>query len=320
MLTLKFDNVYIKDWYSIAGRDEYLGNIHNANEYMSDLYFGEKTLEAAEVKMQRTVLDNLKQKYRFDLVIGGDLSNQIATMNMTMRNYDKSFLGIYNACSTFVEGLIIGSNMLDASSINNACILTSSHILTSERQFRYPVEYGALRPIYTTTTMTGSVGAIISNDKSRLRIVSGTIGSVVDYGIKDASNIGAIMAPSAADVIYHHLFNNGESIDDYDLILTGDLGKVGKELLISLLKDKYNIASKKIMDAGSLIYKNGQNKLMGGSGPTCLPYVLFNKILKNKNIKRILIVGTGALHNPTLVNQKNSIPGISHAIEIEVQN
>lgn len=319
MVTIKYNNVYINNWFSVCGEDEANGNIKNVNMVLKDLYYGEKTLEEAEIKMQKTVLNNLSSISDFNLVIGGDLSNQLGSMNASLKNTGKSFLGVYNACASFVEGMVIGANMISSKEIDKTCILTSSHELTSERQFRFPIEYGSLKANYTTITATGSVGVIISNDKTKCKIVSSTIGSVVDYSITDVNNMGAIMAPAAMNTIINHLKNMNKNINDYDIILTGDLGKLGLEILKTILYKEYNLKTNKLTDAGSILYKDEQNKYQGGSGPVVLPLVLFNKILLSKKYKHILIVGTGALHNTTLVNQKKSIPAIAHAIEIEVQ-
>ena len=319
MVTIKYNNVYINNWFSVCGEDEANGNIKNVNMVLKDLYYGEKTLEEAEIKMQKTVLNNLSSISDFNLVIGGNLSNQLGSMNASLKNTGKSFLGVYNACASFVEGMVIGSNMISSKEIDKTCILTSSHELTSERQFRFPIEYGSLKANYTTITATGSVGVIISTDKTKCKIVSSTIGSVVDYSITDVNNMGAIMAPAAMNTIINHLKNMNKNINDYDIILTGDLGKLGLEILKTILYKEYNLKTNKLTDAGSILYKDEQNKYQGGSGPVVLPLVLFNKILLSKKYKHILIVGTGALHNTTLVNQKKSIPAIAHAIEIEVQ-
>lgn len=318
MVTINFNNVYLKDFFSIAGPDEYNGNIKNANMYMKDLYYGEKILENAEIKMQKVVLNNLIKNNNFELVIGSDLSNQLGITNMVMKNYKVSYLGVYNACSSYIESMIIGSNMISNNSLNDCLCITSSHVLTSERQFRFPNEYGSIKKSYRTTTITASVGCILSNTKTNIKIKSGTIGNVVDYGITDVANMGAVMAPSSASVLNAHLYNTKTSIDDYDLILTGDLGSLGNKLLTDVLKQEYGIIANKIIDAGTLVYKNNQDKGLGASGPTVLPFVLFNKILQTKKYKRILLIGSGALHNPTLINQKNTIPSISHALELEV--
>lgn len=319
MVTIKYNNVFINNWFSVCGEDEANGNIKNVNMVLKDLYYGEKTLEEAEIKMQKTVLNNLSSISDFNLVIGGNLSNQLGSMNASLKNTGKSFLGVYNACASFVEGMIIGANMISSKEIDKTCVLTSSHELTSERQFRFPIEYGSLKANYTTITATGSVGVIISNDKTKCKIVSSTIGSVVDYSITDVNNMGAIMAPAAMNTIINHLKNMDKNINDYDIILTGDLGKLGLEILKTILYKEYNLKTNKLTDAGSILYKDEQNKYQGGSGPVVLPLILFNKILLSKKYKHILIVGTGALHNTTLVNQKKSIPAIAHIVEIEVQ-
>lgn len=320
MVTIKYNNVYLNDYFTIASPDEEKGAIKNANMYIKDYFYGEKTAEKAEGKMQRVALNNLKGKDDVDVIIGGELANQLGIMHNTLKDYDTSFLGVYSACASFIESLIIGANMISSKAIKKAGILTSSHILTSERQFRFPNEYGSLKSCYTTVTITAAIAALISSKSSKRKLVAATIGSVTDYNVTDVANMGAIMAPAAAKTIFNHLNNRKMNIDDFDVILTGDLGSLGLDLLNIVLHDEYGIdANDKVTDAGSLIYECSQHKYMGGSGPTVIPYVFFNKILKSKNYKRILLVGTGALHSPTMVNQKNSIPSIAHAIEIEVE-
>ena len=318
MVTIKYNNVFINNWFTVCGQDEANGNIKKVNMILKDMYYGEKTFEEAEIKMQKTVLSNLSSVHDFDLVIGGNLSNQLGTMNTSLKNTGKSFLGVYSACASFVEALTIGSNMISSKQINKICALTSSHELASERQFRFPVEYGSLKSIYSTITATGSVGVILSNEKTGCKIVSSTIGSVVDYNISDVNNMGAIMAPAASTVLVEHLKNMKKDIKDYDIVLTGDLGSLGQDILKKILEIEHGVSSENLYDSGALLYKKEQNKYQGGSGPVVLPLVLFNKILHSKRYKRILVIGTGALHNPTLVNQKKSIPSIAHAIEIEV--
>lgn len=319
MVTLKYNNVYINNWFSICGPKEAEGNIKQINMVLKDLYYGEKSFELAEIKMQKTTLSNLSSIHDFELVIGGDLSNQLGCMNTTLKNTDKSFLGVYNACASFVEGMIIGSNLISSKQVSKLAVLTSSHENASERQFRFPIEYGSLKAAYSTITATGSVGVILSTEKTKCQIISSTIGSVVDLGIKDVANMGAIMAPAAHKVLLNHLQNTKKEISDYDIILTGDLGNLGLKIFKTLLLKENKESGKNIIDAGSSLYKTHQNRLQGGSGPVVLPLVLFNRILLNKKYKKILVIGTGALHNTTLVNQKKSIPAIAHAIEIEVE-
>ena len=323
MASLKFNETYINDCFSVAGPMEKKGKIKSYDYTIDDYYFGEKTFENAEVKMQRKAIDSLMLKNNLcdsdiDLIIGGDLFDQIGVTSKSMEKYNISFLGTYSACATFVENLIIGSNMLSKRNIKRVISITSSHNLTAEKQFRYPVEYGSVKYKSNTFTATGCCSALLSNNKSNIKIESATIGSVVNMGLKDVNNVGAIMAPAAASTIVKHLTELKRDINYYDLVLTGDLGEVGSKILEEFLKVNNNIKLINHMDAGMQIYTKNQDINSGSSGPVSLPLVLFNKILKNKKYKKILIVGTGSLHTPTLVNQKNSIAAIAHAVSLEV--
>ena len=317
MASFNYKNVYINDWYSIAGVNENNDILKGINRYLKDFYDGEKTFEDTEIKMQKEVLKKLINK-NTELIAGGDLMNQISTTNLSMVNNNISFLGLYNACATFVEGLITLSNFIDKKSIKEGIVLTSSHNLSSEKQFRFPTEYGAIKPNYSTFTVTGSTGCILSKNESNIKIISSTIGSVVDMGIKDANNMGAVMAPAAVKTLIDHLKFTNTKVTDYDVILTGDLGLYGTKIFKRILKQKYDIDLKNHIDAGAIIYKKNQEKYSGGSGPTCLPLILFHNILKNKKNKKILAIATGSLHSPLIVNQKHSIPSIAHLISLEV--
>lgn len=323
MASLKYNNCYIKDSYSIVGPMEKMGQIKNYDLTIDDYYFGEKTFEKAEVKMQRKAIDeillrnNLTQS-NIDLVVGGDLFNQIAVTSNALENYNISFLGTYSACATFVESLIISANMINKS-IKKVIAITSAHNLTAEKQFRYPVEYGSPKHKSNTFTATGCVTCLLTNEKSRIKLESATIGQVVNMGIKDVNNMGAVMAPAAASSIIKHLQETKRDINYYDVILTGDLGSIGTEILKEYLNINYKIKLKNHIDAGMQIYSDNQDVNAGSSGPVSLPLVLFNKILKNKKYKKILVVGTGSLHTPTFVNQKNTIGAIAHVVSLEVE-
>ncbi len=317
MASVMFKNVYINNSYSIAGMYENNGNLKNVNRYLKDFYDNEKTIEDTEVKMQKEVLDNLINP-KTELIVGGDLMNQNTATNSSVINNNISFMDVYSACATFNESLIIMSTFIDSKKVKNGIVITSSHNLCSEKQFRFPVEYGALKPIYSTFTTTGSVGCILSNVPSNIKVISGTIGSVVDMGIKDANNMGAVMAPAAVKTLMEHLKYMNKTLKDYDIILTGDLGRYGYDLFKIMLKKDYGIKINNYIDAGAIIYNKEQEKYSGGSGPVCLPLILFNNILQNKKYKKILFIATGSLHSPTLVNQKHSIPSIAHAVELEV--
>lgn len=323
MPSLKFNNVYITDFYSIAGPMEKVGQIRKFDKTLDDYYFGEKTFELAEIKMQKTVIENLLYKNKcttmeIDCLIGGDLTNQIAASSYTARKFKIPNLGIYSACASFVEALIISANFIDSKKMKKIIALTSSHNLVAEKQFRFPVEYGAPKKKTSTFTATGSVGALVTNNANNIKIESATIGITVDLDCKDANHLGAAMAPAAADTIKRHLTDLKRDANYYDLILTGDLGAVGSKILLEYLEVNCNIKLKKHVDAGEQIFAKSQDVNAGASGPVSLPLVLFNKVLKNTKFKKILIVGTGALHSPNLLNQKDTIPAIAHAVSLEV--
>ncbi len=317
MASFKYKDVYLNKVYSIAGTNENNGNLKEVNRYLKDFYDNEKTIEDCEIKMQKEVLKNLIST-KTELVVGGDLMNQLTTTSSSVVDNNISFLGVYCACATFCGSIITLSNFIQGRNIREGISIVSSHNLSSEKQFRFPVEYGAHKPSYTTFTTTGSVGVIVSKTPSNIKVVASTLGSVVDMGIKDANNMGAVMAPAAVKTLMDHLKYTSTTVKDYDLILTGDLGKYGAELFEILLEKDYGIVLKNYIDAGRIIYNDNQEKYSGGSGPVCLPLVLFNKILKQKKYKKILVIATGSLHSPLLVNQKHSIPSIAHLISLEV--
>ncbi|MBO4245847.1 MAG: stage V sporulation protein AD [Bacilli bacterium] len=311
MLSKKVNNVYLHQNYGIAGKNENNHVLKDIN-FLKDFYGGEDSVETCEIKMNEIVLENLINDHT-NLVIGGNLDNQLTGVSYALKNRNLAYLGIYNACATFTEGLIIGSKFC---SKKDLIVLTSSHNLISERQFKYPIEYGSPNKDYATFTTTGSIGVILSNRPSNIRLECYTIGDVIDYEVYDASNMGAVMAPGAYHTIIKHLKDFKRDITYYDLILTGDLGKYGLMILKELLK-KDNITTSNIIDAGSLLYPLDDDKA-GGSGPVCLPLILFKKVLFNKKYQRILLVGTGALHSKVLVDQHLPIPTIAHAVAIEV--
>ena len=318
MASFLFNNVYLKDYYSIAGEKEAKGNI-KYDFVLSDYYFDMDTYEKAESKMQKMVLDYLFMKDdRCQVVVGGDLSNQLSILSKTMENYPVSFEGVYSACSTFTESLMNLGVLIDSKKINEGIIITSSHNKVSERQFRYPIEYGAYIANRSTYTATGAAGCILTNRKEKIKVVSATIGKVINYGIKDAVNMGAVMAPAAVNTLINHLTDLNIDINYYDVILTGDLGNIGSNIFKELLKKDYNINIRNHLDAGNLLYKKEQELGSGSSGPVTLPLVLFNRILKEKQYKKILLLATGSLHSKTMVDQHETIPAICHAISMEV--
>ena len=310
-----YKDIYINDWFSIVGPLEKESNLKKYNLAMNDYYYGESTFEKAEVKMQNVVLNYLLKQHKADLIIGSDLMNQMVITNMSMTDRNVPFLGLYSACASSIGGIINLANLIDGKKIKDGIYITSSHNLNAEKQYRFPIEYGAPKPIRSTFTATGAIGLNISKEPSKIKILNGTIGCVVDSYVKDVFNMGAVMAPSAVDTLLRHLKLTNTTVNDYDLILTGDLGKVGMSIFSKLLNQK-GIKIKNYIDSGTLIYQN--EEYSGASGPVVLPLVLFNNIIHNKKYKKILLLATGSLHSPVLVNQKNSIPAITHALTIEV--
>lgn len=329
-MTINYKNVYVGDASTIAGVYEAEGPLKKYFDktYTKDLYFGEKSWEKAEIKLLRDSISLLLKKSKLkekdiDLIISGDLQNQIATSDYALRNFDIPFLGIYNACATSSEGIIIGSTFIDGKKIDNCIISTVSHNMAAEKQYRNPTEYGAPRPDTATFTVTGGASILLTNKKTNIRVESATIGKVIDKGVKDVNHMGAVMAPAAADTLVNHLKDLNRSPDYYDLILTGDLGKVGKSILINYLKQVYKLdISKKYDDCGTLIYDtNKQPVFAGGSGPVCSALVNYSYILKqmrDKKLRKVLIIPTGALFSPTMFFQKESLPAIAHAVSLEV--
>mgnify|MGYP002620016796 CR=1 FL=1 len=329
-MTNTYKNVYIEESATIAGIYEANGPLKDYFDktYTKDLYFGEKSWEKAEIKLLKDSISLLLEKTNkkdsdINLIISGDLTNQISTSNYAIRDFNIPFLGIYNACASSSEGLIIGANFLDSKKINNCIIAATSHNTNAEKQYRNPTEYGTPKPDYATFTTTGSATILLTNKKSKIKLTSSTIGRIIDKGINDVNNMGAVMAPAAADTIYRHLTDLGKQSNYYDLILTGDLGLYGKKILINYMKKVYKIdISKNYNDCGTMIYDTtNQPVLAGGSGVACSALTCFSYItalMKQKKLKRVLYVPTGALFSPTMFFQKESLPAIAHAISLEV--
>ena len=327
-MTFKYNNVYLSNVSSIVGPIEDKGPLSKYfDSFYDNLYCGMSTWEQAECKMLIDSVDMLLYKANrlrqdINLHISGDLLNQIVSTNYASASLGIPLIGIYSACSTSVLGMIIGSNMIDKDQIRNCIVSTSSHNNGAEKQFRQPVEYGGPKKKTATYTVTGAASLLLNSKKSDIKIESATIGKVVDLGVTDSSNMGAVMAPSAASTIYNHLKETKREIGYYDLILTGDLGIYGKKILKEYMKLEYNIDLKNYDDSACMIYDlEKQDVHAGGSGPACLPLVFNSYIypkMKRGEIKRVLLVATGALLSTSMINQKLSIPSISHAISLEV--
>ena len=327
-MTFKYKNVYINDVATITGPYEKEGPFSKYfDKSYDDFYFGTQTWEQAEAKLIEDSLELLfmkigKTKFDINLFISGDLLNQISSSNLAASYLGIPYLGVYNACASGVEGLIIASNMIEKNEIKNCICSASSHNNAAEKQFRYPVEYGGIKPKTTTFTTTGAASAYLSSDNLGIKVESATIGRVVDMGIKDPYNMGAVMAPACADTIYRHLTDLKRDVDYYDLIVSGDLGVIGKKIIKEYMPLEYGISLDNYDDTACMIYDlENQDVYSGGSGPACSLLVTYGylfDLMRKKKLKKILLVATGALHSTSLVNEKMSIPGIAHAISLEV--
>lgn len=318
-MTIYFKDTYLNNFSVVAG--PFLENGIFDDKY-DDYYDKEKTYEDCEIKELLkciSILIKKEKEMNIDILLSSDLNNQLLISNIVARKLGIPYLGVYNACASFCEELIIGSSLLLNSEVHNIVCSTSGHSMTSERTYRNPTEYGAPKPNYSTITVSAATSCLISNKKSNIRIESGTIGKVFDLDIKDSNDMGSAMTPAAVLTLYEHLKDTNRNPNYYDLIITGDLGKYGEKIFKELYNNEYNIELTNYMDSASHIYNEEDNRLLaGGSGPSCLPSYLFSRIIPENKYKRILLLATGALLNVTSVNQKKSIPCICHAISLEV--
>lgn len=329
-MTFKYKNVFVDEASTVAGPYEAKGPLKKYfDKTFDDLYNGEKSWETAEAKVLEESIELVlkkakKKKEDIDVMIAGDLMNQITSSCYSTEKFDFPFLGIYSACATSIEGIIIGSSLIDSKKVNNVITSTSSHNMSSEKQFRNPTEYGAPKPKTATFTATGGASMILTKENTGIKVESSTIGRIQDYNQTDPLNMGAAMAPAAADTIYRHLHDMNRDPEYYDLILTGDLGLYGKEILIDFMKTEYGLdISANYNDCGVMLYDLETQKevLAGGSGPVCSALVNYGMImdkLKKKKLNKVLLVATGALFSPTMVYQHENILSIAHAISLEV--
>ncbi len=323
MRSLKFNNVYINNYYSMLGNLEHNPVIaKKVDKVVEDYYMGSKCPEEGEAEYQKVATIGLLKKMKLkeqniDLLIGGDLQNQIFSSIFNATNFNIPFLGVYSACASFAEGLIISASMIEGKFLDNALVTVSSSNLVSEKQFRFPVEYGALRKKANSFSATGAVSTYLSNKKGNIKVESATIGRVIDMGHTDANDMGACMAPGVAEVLYDHFTTMKRNPSYYDIILTGDLGVYGVFMLKEYMMKKYKIRLDNVIDAGAFLYncKPG-GTFAGGSGPVCAPLMLLNDAIYKH--KKILLVASGALHSCTSVNLKKPMPGIGHAVSLEV--
>ena len=311
---------------SIAGPKESEGSINKYFETkLEDDMFNEDTYEKAESKMLFTVIKNciknskLKEN-EIGSIISGDLLNQIISSTFAVRNFNIPFLGVYNACATFSESLLLAATLVDGEYMNNVVCATSSHFSTAERQYRYPLELGSTRPPLSQWTITGGGASMVSSIGNGPSITSATIGKIVDFGVIDTNNMGAAMAPAASDSIINHLKNTNTVPEDYELIVTGDLGTLGSRIFKDLIWEKGFDVEKQHVDCGELVYNICEQEYQGGSGAGCSSLVfnsyLYKKLIQKK-YRKILLATTGALLSTVSSQQGESIPGICHVVELE---
>lgn len=325
--TIQLNNTpTIIGYAACVGKKEGEGPLCNYfDKIFTDEFCGEKSFEKAETHLQKAAIQTAIKKAKLnksdiEIAFGGDLLNQCIASSFGMRDLGICFAGLYGACSTMALSLALAGVFVDSGAVSTALAVTSSHFCSAERQYRMPLEYGGQRSPAAQWTVTGSGAAVISSKQTDAPYIDKVIfGAVRDLGITDSNNMGAAMAPAAAQTIAKFLRDTQTIPSDYDMILTGDLGKTGSELLIELLKNEHSLNIEKVhRDCGTMIYElNSQDVHSGGSGCGCSATVVCSYILdklKNKELKNVLFVGTGALLSPTSSMQKESIPGIAHGV------
>ena len=326
--SIRFENPpYLRQWASIVGKKEGEGPLSKEFDHVEeDDYFGEKTWEAAESALQKDVLTLLLKKEGIKqgdirYLFAGDLLGQDIATSFGLMEFQIPLFGVYGACSTAGESMSLAAMCVAGGFAKQVVALTSSHFASAERQFRYPLEYAGQRPVSATWTVTGAGAYLISREESKVKITGITTGKVVDLGVKDSMNMGAAMAPAAADLIEMNLKDFDLTPEDYDKIITGDLGLVGQELLFELLSKKGIDISAVHEDCGIEIFDNKEQKTgSGGSGCGCAASTFAAHYLpqiRSGQLKRVLYIPTGALLSPISFNEGNSVPGIAHGVVIE---
>lgn len=317
---------HIVSYGSIVGKKESEGPLGKYFDCIEeDAFVGKKTWEEAESELQKRAVEIALKKSGLSpgdirYLFSGDLLGQLIASSFGMLDFQIPMFGLYGACSTAGESLSLAAMTVAAGYAKHCLAVTSSHFASAEKQFRYPLEYATQRPLSTTWTVTGS-GAFIVGKSGKVRITGVTTGKMMDYGIKDSMNMGAAMAPAAVDTIYQHFVDFDRSPEDYDLIVTGDLGVVGRELLLDMLSGKGFDIAKQHFDCGIAIFDDAaQDTHSGGSGCGCSAVTLAGYLLpklEKGDLKRILFLPTGALLSTVSFNEGQSIPGICHGVILE---
>ena len=312
--------------YSIVGKKEGEGPFKDYFDFiLNDDLCGKKSYEIAERHILEHAIFGAVDKGHInlkdiDFIIGGDLLNQITSSSFAARHFEKPFIGLYSACSTMSESLAVGACLVDGGFARNVVCATVSHFSTAEKQYRFPLELGNQRPPVSQWTVTGSGATVLANKGKWPYISMATFGKVTDYGINDANNMGAAMAPAAMETLLSHFKDTNTQPSDYDLIVTGDLGKLGSEILRDLMEHSGYKLGENYCDCGQMIFGRNQKVFQGGSGAGCSASILNSYILKQMNkgvYNKVLFMATGALLSPTSTQQGDTIPGIAHAVVIE---
>lgn len=313
---------------AVGGPFEANGALANDFDILTeDLWLGQDSYEKAEKVLlehacHRAIEKAELRKEDINFLFSGDLMNQIISSSFAARTLGIPYLGVFGACSSSMEGLALAAQLIDSKSAKYVVTAASSHNGAAEKQFRYPTDYGVQRPPTAQWTVTGAGAAVLSQNGNGPKVTSATIGRVIDMGISDPYNVGPAMAPAAVDTIEAHFRDLNIDSTHYDLIATGDLGKVGHEVANALFeKHSINMPVDIFTDCGLLIYKKEQPSFAGGSGCACSATVTYGHLLnrmRKGELKKILIVATGALFSPISFQQKESIPCIAHAVSIEM--
>ena len=324
--TIFFGNApRVRSYAAICGSKEREGVAGRyADIALSDDMYGESTYEKAECKMLSNAVSLAVEKGRLtdgdvDALLSGDLLNQIISASFAARDFQFPYLGLYSACSTMSEGMLLAAALVDGGYARNCVAATGSHFASAERQYRYPLELGCTRPPQSQWTVTGAGACVISADCGRIKLLNATLGRVRDWGVTDVNNMGAAMAPAAADTVMRHFRDTDTLPEDYDAIITGDIGALCSRIFKDLLWEKgFDVANH--VDCGEMIYKVVEDEFQGGSGAGCSAVIMNSYVFAKMEAglyNRVLFAATGALLSTVSSGQGESIPCISHAVELE---
>ncbi|MFK3937901.1 stage V sporulation protein AD [Alkalihalobacillus sp. NPDC078783] len=319
----------IRSTGTIGGPFEANGRLADEFDILHDnLWMGQGSYEKAQTVLieqacEKAIEKGGLTKHQIQFMLSGDLVNQLTPSTFAGRSLKIPYLGLFGACSTSMEGLAMAAYLIQTKGANHAIAVASSHNAATEKQFRYPTEYGGQKPPTAQWTVTAAGAAVVSHEGNGPRVTSATIGRIIDMGLSDPFNMGGAMAPAAVDTLEAHFRDTGSSPEDYDLIVSGDLGEIGLAIAKELCEQRGIVLKEnQFKDCGLMIYKEDQPVLAGASGPGCSAVVTYGHLLnrmKKGELNRILVIATGALLSPLSFQQKESIPCIAHAVSIEAE-